>query len=90
MREYVIRNGSMYSGTHYIYENVEEFRKEITSDKIKLFKWGEDDFREYATGDYVIAEDGYCKYYVFSLKRIIDYEFFEENKDIYLRDKLIY
>ena len=53
MREYVIRNGSMYFDTHYLYENMDEFRKEIPSDKIKLSKWGKDDFKEYTTGDYV-------------------------------------
>jgi hypothetical protein len=43
----------MYSDTHYPHENIDEFRKEIPSDKMKLSKWENDDFKEYTTGDYV-------------------------------------
>jgi hypothetical protein len=59
MREYVIRNGSMYSGIHYLYENESEFKSKISSSNVKLHKWAIDDFRNYQVGDYVIAEDGY-------------------------------
>ena len=59
MREYTIREGSMYSGTHYIFENEEEFRSNISNLTVKLYRWAVDDFRNYQVGDYVIAEDGY-------------------------------
>ena len=59
MREYVIRNGSMYAGTHYLYENEDEYRSKVTTSNVKLHRWAIDDFRNYEVGDYVIAEDGY-------------------------------
>lgn len=59
MREYVIRNGSMYSGNHYLYESTDEFRYKISSSNVKLYRWAIDDFRNYQVGDYVLAEDGY-------------------------------
>ncbi len=59
MREYTIREGSMYSGVHIIYENEIEFHSNNPNSNVKLYKWAVDDFREYQVGDYVIAEDGY-------------------------------
>jgi len=59
MREYTIREGSMYSGTHFIFENEDEFRSKISYSNAKLYKWTVDDFRDYQVGDYIVAEDGY-------------------------------
>ena len=55
LREYNIREGSMYAGTHIIYENESEFRQHISNPDIKLHRWAIDDFRDYQVGDYVIA-----------------------------------
>jgi hypothetical protein len=59
MREYTVREGSMYSGTHTIYENEVEFRSNTSNPDIKLHRWATDDFKDYQVGDYVQAEDGY-------------------------------
>ena len=59
MREYVIRGESIYAGTHFIYENEDEFRNKINSPNVKLHKWAIDDFKYYQVGDFVIAEDGF-------------------------------
>jgi hypothetical protein len=59
MREYTVREGSMYSGTHTIFENVAEFRSNTLNPDIRLHRWTVDDFRDYQVGDYVMAEDGY-------------------------------
>ena len=68
MREYTVREGSMYSGTHFIYENEEEFQSKVSVSGVKLNKWAIDDFRKYQVGDYIEAEDGY-KHRFFPLKR---------------------
>jgi len=59
MREYRVREGSIYSGIHYLYENVDEFNSHITNPDVKLYNWGVDDYKLFQVGDYVIAEDGY-------------------------------
>jgi len=47
MREYTIREGSMYSGTHFIYENEDEFQANISNSTVKLYSWAVNDFRDY-------------------------------------------
>ena len=59
MREYVIRGESIYAGTHFIYENEDEFRSKVTTSNVKLHRWTIDSFYDYEVGDYVVAEDGY-------------------------------
>jgi len=59
MREYVIREGSMYAGTHNVYENPDECRSVIQNPGINIHKWGVDDYKQFQVGEYVQAEDGY-------------------------------
>ncbi len=59
MREYTIREESMYSGIHLLYENEKEFRSSLPHTNVKLHTWAVDDYREYTVGDYIQAEDGY-------------------------------
>jgi hypothetical protein len=59
VREYKIREGSMYSGIHTIYENESDFRINVSNPDTKLFRWAESDFNNYGIGDYVVAEDGF-------------------------------
>ncbi len=59
MREYVIREGSMYAGIHNVYENAEECRSVLKHSNVIIHKWSIDDYKQYQVGDYVQAEDGY-------------------------------
>jgi hypothetical protein len=59
MREYVIREGSMYAGTHNVYENADECRSLLNNPGINIYKWSVDDYKQYKIGEYVQAEDGY-------------------------------
>ena len=59
MREYVIREGSMYEGTHNVYENADECRSAVQNPGINIHKWGVDDYKQFQVGEYVQAEDGY-------------------------------
>jgi len=59
MREYRIRGESMYSGIHLLYENEKEFISSVPNSNVKLHRWADDDYNQYAVGDYVQAEDGY-------------------------------
>jgi hypothetical protein len=59
MREYLIREGSMYAGTHNVYENPDECRAALKNPKINIHKWSLDDYKKFQVGDYVQAEDGY-------------------------------
>ena len=47
MREYVIREGSMYAGTHNVYENADECRTVLINPGINIHKWAVDDYRKY-------------------------------------------
>jgi hypothetical protein len=59
MREYVIREGSMYAGTHNVYENADECRSLLKNPDLIIHKWAVDDYKQYEIGHYVQAEDGY-------------------------------
>ena len=59
MREYVIREGSMYAGTHNVYENADECRSALMNPNMIIHKWAVDDYKNYEVGEYVQAEDGY-------------------------------
>jgi hypothetical protein len=59
MREYSIREGSMYAGTHNVYENPDECRASLNNPELKIHKWNVDNYRNFQVGDYVQAEDGY-------------------------------
>jgi len=59
MREYVIREGSMYAGIHNVYENTDECRSVLNNPDVNIHKWAVDDYKQYQVGDYVQAEDGY-------------------------------
>lgn len=59
MREYSIRGGSMYAGTHNVYENPDECRSHLKNPDVNIHKWSVDDYKLYQVGDYLQAEDGY-------------------------------
>jgi hypothetical protein len=59
MREYVIREGSMYAGTHNVYENPDECRSALKNPDMIIRKWAVDNYKKYEVGDYLQAEDGY-------------------------------
>ena len=47
MREYVIREGSMYAGTHNVYEYYDEYRSAIKNTYLNIHKWRSDDYKKY-------------------------------------------
>lgn len=57
MREYKIREGSRYEGTHIVYDHPEEFKKHNKTKK--LFVWNESNIKDLEIGDWVVAEDGF-------------------------------
>lgn len=57
MREYVIREGSMYAGTHNVYENADECRSALLNPNMIIHKWRSDDYKKYQVGEYMQAED---------------------------------